>query len=134
MNRTFQSRLTWHNLLLLLLLGGSLFYFLWVKNIVISLFAAALLILVLEQTIDTTYSITSDGTIIIRRGRFRHIVSLKASDIKRVTRMRTMRIGGVAMVGYVHIEYGNRYVSIFPAHEELFMELVKKLGIEIKEG
>jgi hypothetical protein len=69
----------------------------------------------------------------VRRGRFRRQVSLKLQDVKKVTRARIMKIGGIAMVGYVHIEYANRYVSIFPMHEDVFLEVMRKHGIEINE-
>jgi tetrahydromethanopterin S-methyltransferase subunit E len=133
MNRTFQARLTWHSLLLLLLLGGCLIYLLWMKDILPAALAAILLILVLEQTLHSTYTITADGYLIVRRGRFRRQVSLKLQDVKKVTRARIMKIGGIAMVGYVHIEYANRYVSIFPMHEDVFLEVMRKHGIEINE-
>jgi hypothetical protein len=133
MKRTFQARLTWHGLLLLLLLGGCLLHLLWFKHIVTAILAAVLLIVVIEQTLNSTYTITDDDLLIVRRGRFRHTVTVRLSDITRVTRARLLRIGGVAMIGYIHIEYAKRYISIFPMHEEVFLEIMKDHGVNVHE-
>ncbi len=133
MKRTFQARLTWHSLLLLILIAGCLVHFLWVKHIVAAVVAAIFLILVIEQTLNSTYTITDDDLLIVRRGRFRPVVTLKLSDIKRATRARLLKIGGIAMVGYIHIEYANRYVSIFPLHEDVFLQILKDHGVEVDE-
>jgi hypothetical protein len=131
MKRTFQARLTWHGLLLFLLLGGCLFHFLWIKDVVAAIVAALFLILVIEQTINSTYTITDDNLLIVRRGRFRRTVKLPLSDIKRVSRARRMKIRGVAMISYIHIEYANRYVSVFPMHEEVFLQVMRDRGVDI---
>ena len=70
MNRIFHARIAWYQYFLLIVLGANAFGFLWCKYILLAVFMMLLLIVVIEQVIHTTYTVTPEGELILSYGRF----------------------------------------------------------------
>ena len=127
MNRTFHARIAWYQYVLLLILGSNLIGFLWYKYIIPAIFLALLLLVVIEQIIHTAYTVTSDNTLIISRGRFSRKKTIPISDIVTIRKCHSMRVAGYSVTNYLLIEYGNnKFASAMPVKEQEFVELLHK--------
>ena len=127
MNRIFHTRITWYQYLFLLILGVNAFAALWCKYIILAVIVMLLLIVLIEQIIHTTYTITSDGKLILYRGRFTRQQTIAIREITDVRKVHSMKFGRFSVTEYVLIEYGSgKFASVLPAKEEEFLELLEK--------
>ena len=130
MNRTFHARIAWYQYVLLVILGSNLIGFLWYKYIIPAIFLALLLLVVIEQIIHTAYTVTSDNTLIISRGRFSRKKTIPISDIVTILKCHSMRVAGCSVTNYLRIEYGNnKFASAMPINEQEFVALLHKRSI-----
>lgn len=127
MNRIFHARITWYQYLFLLILGVNAFVSLWCKYIILAVVIMLLLIVLIEQIIHTTYTITSDGELIMFRGRFTRQLIIPIKDITGVRKVHSMKFGRFSVTEYVLIEYGaGKFASALPAKEDEFLALLEK--------
>ena len=125
MNRVFHARIAWYQYFLLVVLGANAFGFLWCKYILLAVFMMLLLIVVIEQVIHTTYTVTS---LILSYGRFARKKTIPVKDIISVQKHHSMKFGRFSVTEYVLIEYGkDKYVSVMPVKEREFVELLEKI-------
>lgn len=131
MNRIFHIRITWYQYLYLILLGGLSFFLLWDKSIILAAICMLMLVFLIERFIHTTYTITTDGKLILSIGRFSKAKIIWLKDIISVERRNSVKIMGFSVLRYVMIKYGaDRYVSVLPLKEQEFIDLLK---VRIKE-
>lgn len=127
MNRIFHTRITWYQYLFLLILGVNAFAALWCKYIILAVVVMLLLIVLIEQIIHTTYTITPDGKLILYRGRFTRQQTILIEEIIAVRKVHSMKFGRFSVTEYVLIEYGSdKFASVLPAKEEEFLKLLEK--------
>lgn len=127
MNRIFHSRIAWYQYFLLVVLAINAFYMLWCKHILLATLLMLLLVVVIEQVIHTTYTVTTEGDLILTHGRF---IRRKVIPIREISEMRkctSMKVGRFSMTQYVLIAYGNgKYVTALPIKEREFVEAIEK--------
>ena len=117
MNRIFHARIAWYQYFLLIVLGANAFGFLWCKYILLAVFMMLLLIVVIEQVIHTTYTVTPEGELI--------------KDIISIRKHHSMKFGRFSVTEYLLIEYGQeKYASVMPVKEREFIESVEKRRIQ----
>lgn len=127
MNRIFHARIAWYQYFLLIVLGANTFGFLWCKYILLAVFMMLLLIVLIEQVIHTTYTVTSHDELILSYGRFTRKKTIPLKEITSIRKHHSMKFGRFSVTDYVLIEYGNdKYVSVMPVKEQEFVELVEK--------
>lgn len=126
MNRTFHYRVSFVNYLAIFTVAAAALFFFWNRSTVGTLVAfllAMAVILMVERIIHTVYVFTSDGLIVIDKGRFSRSLSVPVSDIINV---RTVR-QPLLPVRFVIIEYGaGHVVTVQPVNEEAFVDEIKR--------
>ena len=127
MDRIFHARTAWYQLLLLVVLGFNTFFFMWCKLVLPALFLAILLLIVIEQIIHTTYTLTADGRLVLYFGRFRRQRVIPLNEIHSIQKARTLSLGRRSIASYLLVEYGNKqYVSLMPVDEDTFLKVLAK--------
>lgn len=127
MNRIFHARIAWYQYFLLIMLAINAFATLWGKHIILAVLIMFLLIVVIEQVIHTTYTITPEGELIIYSGRFIRKKTIPLKEITGVRKVHSMKFGSFSVTNYILIEYGKgKFVSTLPVKEQEFMELLEK--------
>ena len=131
MNRIFHARIAWYQYFLLIVLGANAFGFLWCKYILLAVFMMLLLIVVIEQVIQTTYTVTPEGELILSYGRFTRKKTIPIKDIISIRKHHSMKFGRFSVTEYLLIEYGQeKYASVMPVKEREFIESVEKRRIQ----
>lgn len=127
MNRIFHARIAWYQYFLLIMLAINAFATLWGKHIILAVLIMFMLIVVIEQVIHTTYTITPEGDLIIYSGRFIRKKTIPLKEITGVRKVHSMKFGSFSVTNYILIEYGKgKFVSTLPVKEQEFMELLEK--------
>lgn len=127
MNRIFHARIAWYQYLLLVLLTVNAVGALWCKIIVPAVLLMLMLIVVIEQIIHTQYTVTTEGTLEIYRGRFIRKKVIPLSEITSIRKDGSMKFGRFSVTDFVLIEYGKeKFVSVLPIKEQEFMELIER--------
>lgn len=130
MNRIFHARTPKYTWLWLAVTTALTVWALWNKQVGIGVFAMAMLVVIIERTINTTYTITTDKSLIIDRGRFARKQEIAISEIRNIERVRSMNFLRWHLKEYILIEatIGGKEVavSLMPRNEELFLELMNK--------
>ena len=125
MNRTFHSRTRWDQLIYILILGLLCLYMLWIKQAILATLVSILLLIIIERVINTSYTITQDQLLIIKRGRFSKEKTIKLDDINDLEIRRSARFGSVSVINYVLITYNkSKYIGITPTKPNKFVELI----------
>lgn len=137
MNRIFHVRITWYQYLYLILLGGLSFFLLWDKHIILASICMVMLVFLIERFIHTTYTITTDGQLILSAGRFSKSKTIWLKDIASVEQRNSVKVMGFSLLRYIMIGYGvHRYVSLLPLKEYEFVNLlqsrIQKLEVSSK--
>lgn len=132
MNRIFHARIAWYQYFLLAVVAVNACGFLWCKNILLATVLMLLLIVIIEQVIHTTYTVTTEGDLILSYGRF---IRRKVIPIREITEMRkcsSMKVGRFAVTQYVLIEYGHgKYATVLPVKEQEFVATLNRRMQEI---
>lgn len=132
MNRIFHARIAWYQYFLLAVVAVNACGFLWCKNILLATVLMLLLIVIIEQVIHTTYTVTTEGDLILSYGRF---IRRKVIPIREITEMRkcsSMKVGRFAVTQYVLIEYSHgKYATVLPVKEQEFVATLNRRMQEI---
>ena len=123
MTRSFHHRTTLGavcGIMLFLLLAVYAF---WIKNVILGLLMAFLLIVLTERTLHSEYVI-SDGKLIIDNGKLSRNKIIEIGQINSCRPMTSV----FGLVHYLLIAYGsdNVMVSVQPANEIAFVATLKK--------
>lgn len=109
------------------IVGGMALYFLWNMMPLCGVAMLLLLIVAIERVIHTTYTITTDGRLLISYGRFQRTKEIPLHDIRRVEKLRCFRIGRSCLITYLLVIYGNeKHVTVMPVKEDEFLETLQK--------
>ncbi len=125
MNRSFHYRASWLNYTCIIVVAVAAMYSLWhrsVVNAIVGFLLMGVVVLMIERIIHTVYVLTSDGRLIISRGRFSREISVPVNEIIRMSVIRPKLLG----VRYILIEYGAGHeTTVQPVNEEAFMREVR---------
>ena len=117
MNRIFHARIAWYQYFLLVVLTVNAVGALWCKYILVAVLFMLMLIVVIEQIIHTTYTLTTNGDL----------------EVSAVRKYHSMKFGRFSVTDYILIEYGKgKFVSVMPVKEQEFAELLEKRMFEKK--
>lgn len=128
MNRIFHARIAWYQYLFIIVLGVNVFGALWTKHILLATILALMLVVIIEQVIHTSYTVTSEGLLELSGGRFTKKKVIPIQQILSVKRHSSMKFGRFSVTRYILIEYDvpHKYVSVMPANEQEFIDLIEK--------
>lgn len=127
MNRIFHARIAWYQYFLLVILTVNAVAALWCKFILPAVLLMLLLIVVIEQIIHTTYTVTPDGVVEISNGRFMRKKVIPIAEITEIRKHHSMKFGKFSVTNYVLIEYGKgKFASVMPVKEREFVGLIEK--------
>ena len=93
MNRIFHARIAWYQYFLLVVLTVNAVGALWCKYILVAVLFMLMLIVVIEQIIHTTYTLTTNGDLEVSRGRFIRKKIIPLSEITAVGKYHSMKFG-----------------------------------------
>ena len=131
MNRIFHARVPWYTPILLVLLTIVAVWAYWHRQGIVAFMALALMFLIIERAINTTYTLTTNGRLVIHRGRFSKDIAIPLADIRRIERIRSARLGAFCLKRYLLVHYAQgQTVSLIPTKEE---ELLKLLATHEKD-
>lgn len=114
---------------LLFLFAAVMVWAFWDMQPIVGLVMAMALVVTIESIIHSTYTLTTDGNLVVYRGRFRRTQTIPLTDIADVELKRIHALGKLAAADYVlvHLRTG-RHLSLMPLCPEEFMRaLVKRL-------
>ena len=137
MDRVFHARVGAARYLALLMFTFMLVYCLWVKYILIAVLWGILLLGILllhfiEKIIHTTYTLTTDGQLIIYEGRFSRRRERSLAEIVSVECRSSMQVGGRALVHYVLVVYKDgKHDALQPTNEKEFVRILEKRRKEL---
>lgn len=124
-NRSFHYRASWLNYSCIVIVAGAAMFSFWHRsavNAIVGFLLMGVAVLMIERIIHTVYVLTSDGRLVISRGRFSRELSVPVNEI---IRMRVVR-PGLLGVRYVLIEYGAGHeTAVQPVNEDAFMREVR---------
>jgi len=126
MNRIFHARIAIGQYLFLLLVTGVAIWALWDKHIVLAVLMVILLVLGIEKLIHTTYTLTSDGHLVLYYGRFMKGKTISLQEITEVERVCQMRLFGVGLMRCVLVHHGNKTEALMPVKEKEFIDEINK--------
>ncbi|MCD8032540.1 MAG: PH domain-containing protein [Bacteroides sp.] len=127
MDRIFHARTAWYQYLLLILLTVNTVYFLWIRSIGIAVVLVLLLVVLIEQIIHTTHTLTTEGRLKVHYGRFRREKEVALSQIRRITPVRKLTVGSYSLVRYLLVECKDGSpLSLIPRNEEEFLKCIYK--------
>lgn len=101
----------------------------WDMQPIVGLVMAMALVVTIESIIHSTYTLTTDGNLVVYRGRFRRTQTIPLTDITDVELKRMHALGRLTAADYVlvHLRTG-QHLSLMPLCPEEFMRaLVKRL-------
>ena len=126
MNRIFHARIALGQYLFLFLVAGMTVWALWEKHILVAIVMAAILIVGIEKLIHTTYTITSDGNLVLYYGRFIQGKSIPLHEVTNVERVYQIRLFGVGLMRCGLVHHGNKPEALMPVKEEEFIDVINK--------
>ena len=127
MNRIFHARIAWYQYFLLIVLTVNAVGALWTKTILLAVLLMLFMIVLVEQIIHTTYTVTTDGKLLVYKGRFSRKKEINLTEISSVEQCRSMKLGRFSVTRYVLIGYGKgKFEAVMPVKEREFMELMAK--------
>lgn len=134
MNRVFQAKINIGNYILLIILLLVAIHSMWCVNGILLCLSLLLLVVIIERMIHTTYTITTDGMLIINNGRFSRRKEVPLSDINSIERIRGMRIGGKTISTSLLITCKNgKIFQVSPRNEDDFVKCVQKRRIQTQD-
>ena len=135
MNRIFHARIAVGQYLFLVLATIIVIYAMWMQHAVMAILFMLLLIIVIERLIHTTYTLTTDGRLLLFYGRFSRSEEILLKDIISVERASSMKIGRFAVMRYVLVKYGTKgkCALLLPVKEDLFIKTLTNRLSEVKK-
>lgn len=128
MNRIFHARIAAGQYLFLLLATAVTIHEMWMKHAIMTLIFMLLIIIAIERLIHTTYTLTTDGRLILYYGRFTRSKEIPLRDIFSVERGSSMKIGRFTMMHSVVVRYGTkgRLAILLPVKEDEFIRSLER--------
>ncbi len=127
MDRVFQAKINIGSYILLILLLLVAIYSMWCVNGILLCVSLLLLVAIIERMIHTTYTITSNGKLIISSGRFSHRKEIFLTEIDSIERIKGMRINGRPVSSSLLIICKNgRLLQVKPRNEDDFVKCIQK--------
>lgn len=134
MNRVFQAKINIGNYILLILLLLVAIHSMWCVNGILLCLSLLLLVVIIERMIHTTYTITTNGMLIINNGRFSRRKEVPLSDINSIERIKGMRIGGKTISTSLLITCKNgKIFQVSPRNEDDFVKCVQKRRMQTQD-
>ena len=135
MNRIFHARIAVGQYLFLVLTTIIVIYAMWMQHAVMAILFMLLLIIAIERLINTTYTLTTDGRLLLFYGRFSRSEEILLKDIISVERASSMKIGRFAVMRYVLVKYGTKgkCALLLPVKEDLFIKTLTNRLSEVKK-
>jgi len=93
---------------------------------VLAVLMVILLVLGIEKLIHTTYTLTSDGHLVLYYGRFMKGKTISLQEITEVERVCQMRLFGVGLMRCVLVHHGNKTEALMPVKEKEFIDEINK--------
>lgn len=138
MNRVFRSKVGGTFWVVLLVLTACMFQFFWEKEVIPAVMIALLVLFCIEMIIHTRYAVTSDGLLIIDRGRFFSALSIPVSDIVSLKKSKSWESSPALSLDRIQIDYRGKHhkerVYISPQRKEEFVALLVKMNDQIEVG
>ena len=126
MNRIFHARVPWYTIVFLFLLAGITIWAYWEHLGVVALVSLLWMVILIERTIHTTYTITTDGKLLVHRGRFTKDIIIPLTDIQKIERIRSANLGFFCLKSYLLLHYGDDHtISLIPSKEEEMIMYIK---------
>lgn len=126
MNKIFHEKIGWSQYLYLILLTFIVLWSMWGKYIVVIIIAMLLLVVTIEKIIHTTYTVTTDGRLIVSHGRFCKKKEIEIRNINSVEKCHSMNFRNFHFAEWILIRYSdNKYLSVMPIKEQEFINLIK---------
>lgn len=132
LQRTFYHKLSVGAVCVLLLFILLICYLFWVKQALVGLIVAIIVVLMTERQLHTSYTLlysrdahneSEQAFLMIDKGRFSHTKRIALSDIVRCTPISV----NFGLSHYVLIEYGHHHiVAVQPNDEQTFIDEIKK--------
>jgi len=127
MNRVFHARITWYHLLFLVLVSVCTVYLVWHKQALGALLFSLVLLVLIECVIHTTYTVTTEGLLVIAKGRFYKKRTIPIGEILSIERKRSMTVFNCSVTHFVLIRWGyDKYVALIPVKEKEFIQLIRE--------
>lgn len=135
MNRIFHVKITIGTYTFLFLFSAIMILAFWYKESVAGLVMALALIVTIESIIHSTYTLTTEGNLVVYRGRFLKTRVVPFTDITDIELMRGSGLGGMMTSSYILVHHGDKkQMSLVPVKPKEFMNvLVKRLENRIEE-
>ena len=126
MNRIFHARVPWYTILFLILLAGITIWAYWERLGVAALVSLLWMVILIERTIHTTYTVTTDGMLLVHRGRFAKEIIIPLTDIRKIERIRSANLGFFCLKSYLLLHHGDDHtLSLIPSKEEEMIMCIK---------
>lgn len=126
MNRTFHYRASWVNYLAVSIVAATALFFFWNRsaaNAAVGFVLVMAALLMVERIVHTVYTFTSDGMLLICRGRLSRPIAIPVGDIIKAKAVRH----ALLPVRFVVVEYGiGRIITVQPADEEAFVREIER--------
>lgn len=130
MKRTFHRRADFRQMATIVLLLLLSFVFLWHRQggaAIIGVLLMLLAVVATERLIHTTYTFTTDGRLLIDRGRLSKAVSIEVETIHRLHRTRGMLL----VPSHFVVEYGaGHQITVMPDNEPAFVEELRRRRLQ----
>lgn len=127
MDRIFHVRTPYTQIAFLILLSILSFYFLWIRSGILAAVVMILLIIVIERIINSSYTITREGQLIVSKGRFSKKQIIAITEITEIRKCRSMNFGKFHLEEYLLIKYPpNKHMALMPTREEDFLNELAK--------
>lgn len=129
MNRIFHVKITTGTYLFLVLFTAIMVFAFWYMQSIVGLVMAIALIVTIESVIHSTYTLTTEGELVVYRGRFLKTITIPFADITDVELKQSSGFGGMMTSQYVLVHYSDKkLLSLVPVKPTEFINaLVNRL-------
>lgn len=135
MNRIFHVKITTGTYLFLVLFTAIMVFAFWYMQSIVGLVMAIALIVTIESVIHSTYTLTTEGELVVYRGRFLKTITIPFADITDVELKQNSGFGGMMTSQYVLVHYSDKkLLSLVPVKPEEFINaIVRRLEHRMEE-
>lgn len=136
MNRIFHARVPWYAFVLLILLSVVVVWSYWERIGLLAAVALLMMVFVVERVIHTSYTITTDGMLIVNRGRFSSRIVVPLTSIRSIERINGVRLGSVCLKRYLLLHYaegGEKTMALIPVKENEMVDYIIKQRDKVTE-
>jgi hypothetical protein len=126
MNRTFRYKIGHLTYVLLTILGLAFLYSMWTKQIIVALCFVVFHLYVLERSLHTSYTITQEGDLIFRFGRFHKAKRIALTTITEIQPIRILPFGKYHLYRYLLITCGHQHYTAMVDNEEEFLRCIER--------